>query len=102
MAPPASVESELDLRIAALAQEARSVKAYKESVEARYNDLRLQLWDLVGHKTGKNAAGQFNFRAPSLSRRTDLKRLKDFWPEVYAQVVTETEPDEDAVGSLYL
>lgn len=102
IATPTSLEDERDLRIAALADEARSVKAYLESVQARYDDIRGQLWDLVGHRGGKNAAGGFKFIEPKGRRSTDLKRLKEFWPEVYAQVVTETEPKEDAIGSLYL
>jgi len=101
VSPPQASAAE-DMRIQALAEEARRLKEAMDRDKERYDQLKLQLWQAVGAQPVKKERYGFRFDAPKPSRRVDYKRLADFWPDVYAQVVTKTEPKDDAVGSLYL
>lgn len=101
VSPPQASAAE-EMRIQALAEEARAVKAEMDQAQERYDQVKAALWKAVGEQPVKKDRYGFSFRAPQASRRVDYKRLADFWPDVYAQVVTKTEPKDDAVGSLYL
>lgn len=99
---PARASEADDLRIMALAEEARAIKAEMDRYKERYDQVRRALWDAVGRRPVKKERYGFSFRAFRPWRKVDYKRLEQEYPQVYADVVTVTEPDEDAVGSLYL
>ena len=99
-APPSDTDP---AEIKAWVSEARELKDRMEADKARYAELRSKLWDAAGHRAGKLPGTTAKFRAPNLSprRRVDYKALEHF-PEAYQAAVTETEPDPDTPGALYL
>lgn len=99
-APPSDTDP---AEIKAWVAEARELKDRMEADKARYAELRSKLWDAAGHRAGKLPGTTAKFRAPNLSprRRVDYKALEHF-PEAYQAAVTETEPDPDTPGALYL
>lgn len=85
----------------ALVAEARHVKARMDLDRARYDEIKADLWVLAGRRPGEFVDGA-KFRAPSTSRRCDYKKLEATHPDVYAEVVTVTQPNPDTPGALTL
>ena len=97
-APPAAGDG---TEVANLLARAREIKAAKSALDEEYGKIRARLWDLVGRSFGKIPGGG-SFRKLTKRRSVDYKSLEANHPEVYAEVVTITEPDPDQPGALYL
>lgn len=90
-----------DEALLALVERARATKAVVDAATALYGQVKNEIWEASGHHVGKLPGGA-SFRAPSSSRRVDYKKLADQYPEVYAEVVSEREPEPGKMGSFYL
>lgn len=99
-APPSDTDP---AEIKAWVAEARELKSRMDADKDRYAEIRSKLWDAAGHRAGKLPGTTAKFRAPNLSprRRVDYTALEHF-PEAYQAAVTETEPDPETPGALYL
>ena len=98
-----------DARLAELLDRAAELRDHKAAVVAGIDAERAEvsraIFDLTGRAPGKHtdARGRsFSFRRPSPRRSTDYKVLESLYPDAYAAAVKVTEPDEDALPSLYL
>lgn len=98
---PSRVAMQPEDRLDLLLKEAREIKADIKALEERYSDLRLSIWEAAGHKIGKLPGGAA-FRKLTSRRSVKYKDLKADHPEIYRKYVTETDPDPDAPGALYL
>lgn len=106
VAPPVDaigdkVDKMQEARIKELAAKARVIKARMASDKEEFDGVKVDLWEAVGARPVKKLHG-VTFRPPNGKRSTDLKGLEADHPDIYAQYVTETDPDPTEPGALYL
>ncbi|AWY06563.1 hypothetical protein HOT45_gp62 [Gordonia phage Trine] len=93
---------EVDPKIQELVSRAADIKAAREAMDAEYNEIKSELWALVGGQAGEIPGTKARFRAPAPRTRVNSKLLKSNYPEVYASVTETVLPDPETPGALYL
>ena len=90
--------------VEALVARAREIKAEQSRLSDELAQIKTELWDAAGHKYVKLPGGAAFRKGSTLTpkRRVDYKTLEHQFPEAYHATVTETEPDPNTPGALYL